>query len=34
MRLLEGAAITNDVIREVLGEKHPIALGWQVLIET
>ena len=34
MRLLEGAVITNDVIREVLGEKHPLALGWQVLIET
>ena len=25
---------TNDLIREVLGEKHPIALGWQVLVET
>lgn len=34
MRLLDGARPTNDVIREVLGEKHPIALGWQVLVET
>jgi co-chaperonin GroES (HSP10) len=34
MRLLDGAIPTNDVIREVLGEKHPIAIGWQVLIET
>ena len=34
MRLMTDASPTNDVIREVLGEKHPIALGWQVLIET
>jgi co-chaperonin GroES (HSP10) len=34
MRLLDDAIVTNYVIREVLGEKHPIALGWQVLIET
>lgn len=25
---------TNDLIREVLGEKHPIVLGWRVLVET
>jgi co-chaperonin GroES (HSP10) len=25
---------TNELIREVLGEKHPIALGWRVLVET
>lgn len=25
---------TNNVIREVLGEKHPIPFGWQVLVET
>lgn len=34
MRLLDGAIVTNDVIREALGEKHPIAIGWQVLVET
>lgn len=34
MRLLDGARPTNDVIREVLGEKHPIAFGWNVLVET
>lgn len=30
MRLLP----TNDLIREILGDKHPIPLGWQVLVET
>jgi hypothetical protein len=25
---------TNDLIREVLGDNHPIPLGWQVLVET
>lgn len=25
---------TNDLIKEILGEKHPVPLGWQVLIET
>lgn len=25
---------TNDLIKEVLGENHPIALGWRVLVET
>lgn len=25
---------TNELIREVIGEKHPIALGWQILIRT
>jgi hypothetical protein len=25
---------TNDVIKEVLGENHPIVLGWRVLVET
>lgn len=34
MRVLDGGIITNDVIREVLGEKHPIAVGWQVLVQT
>lgn len=34
MRLLDGARPTNDVIHEVLGDYHPIALGWQVLVET
>lgn len=35
MRILnENAVLTNDVIREVLGEKHPIAIGWQVLVQT
>jgi co-chaperonin GroES (HSP10) len=34
MRLFDSAIITNDVIREALGDKHPIALGWQVLLET
>lgn len=34
MRIREGAILTNDVIREVLGEKHPIAVGWQVLVQT
>lgn len=24
----------NDLIKEILGENHPIPLGWQVLIET
>ena len=34
MLVRKGAVITNDVIREVLGEKHPIAIGWQVLLQT
>lgn len=25
---------TNDLIREILGDKHPIVLGWRVLVET
>lgn len=25
---------TNDLIREVLGSKHPVILGWTMLIET
>jgi hypothetical protein len=25
---------TNDLIKEVLGDKHPIALGWTLILET
>jgi len=24
---------TNDIIREVLGENHPVPVGWQILIQ-
>lgn len=34
MRIRNGAVLTNDVIQEVLGENHPIAMGWQVLVQT
>lgn len=34
MRVLNDGIHTNNVIKKSLGINHPVALGWQVLLET